>query len=177
MGKLKNIIEEQIEIVRRNGVPVIVNKQGTIEILNYSFNYLDDDFINTEENYIDMLEYYKENNINYEEILKLEKDEYAKITEGVVETFKKFDEDINTRQAIWVSPWCISMIHFIVRNNILHCFVKLRSSDVVKLLISDMRLILELVRKLQEKLNIKNVFVNVNIDSAHIIVIEDITKI
>lgn len=178
MGKLKELIKEQIDIVRKNGVPVIVNNQGTLEILNHSFNFIHDDFIDLEANYKDMMEYYTENKIDYEkEVYELEKGEYSQIIEGVTKIFQIFDTDLHTRQAIWVSPWCISMIHFMVRNNIIHCFVKMRSSNVSRLLISDMCLILSLVRKLQDKLNIKQVFVNVNIDSAHEIIIDDVSKL
>lgn len=170
-----NTIEEQIDIVKKNGVPVIVNNQGTLEVINHSFCLNTQNRIEVNEIKNQVKTYYEKYKIPYKEIEDLEKDEYEKIIDGVTSNFPKILDDINTRQAVWVSPWCISMIHFIVRNNIIYCFVKMRSSNVVKLLASDLGLILTLCSKLQEYLGTNKVIVDVNISSLHIVAIDDIT--
>lgn len=177
MHKLRKIIEDQIHDVRSNGTPVIVNNQGTLELLDKNFTLSFDEYLDPLIIADEIKKYYNEKGIDYFEILKLEKEEYALIQNDIVNyVFPKFDLDINTRQAIWTSNFCISMIHFIVRNNVIYVFVKFRSSNVTKLLMSDMAMILELAAILQKKLLIKYLIVKVNITSMHEVIIENINE-
>lgn len=174
---LKEIIEEQIKLVKSNGYPVIVRGQGTVEINNHNFDIVFDGPIDLLDVIEDCHAYYDFAGMSFDEIIEKEKKEYEKVTKGIKLTFKKLQEDLYTRQAIWVSPWCISMVHFLVRNGIIHCFVKFRSSNVVEVLASDLYQIITCLKDLQDKLEIYLSIIHVNVDSLHYVVVDDVSKI
>lgn len=172
--KIRHLIENLQQEVRENGRPVVVDNKGTIEILNKCFSLSYNELIKIADIEIEMKKYYFENNLNIEDLQELEKEEYTKIAENLYNKFKFFDDDINSRRVLWADDCCISMIHFIVRDNTILCYVHFRSSDVVNKLFSDLFLINIITKKLQEKLNINNVIININTHSLHEIVINQI---
>lgn len=174
--KIRHLVENLQQEVREKGRPVIVDNKGTIELINCNFTLSYTEPIKIVDIEIDMKRYYFENNLNIDELQELEKDEYSKIANRLYDKFKFFDNDINSRRVLWTDDCCISMVQYIVRDNTILCFVNFRSSDVVNKLFSDLFLIHTITRKLQDKLKINKVIINVNAHSLHEIVINRVNK-
>lgn len=174
--ELRHLISSLQQRVRDIGRPVVVNNQGTIELLNENFTISYTDFIKLDDISKSMKSYYSDNNLNVDELIELEKTEYEKIKSELYFRFHYFNSDINSRRVLWSDNCCISMIHYIVRDGVILCYVHLRSSDVVYKLFSDLYLIHEITYKLQQKLNLKNTIIHVNPHSLHEIVISQIKK-
>ena len=103
--------------------------------------------------------------------------EYSEIENELIEKFKLFKEDINSRRVLYTADICISMIHFLIRNNVIYVFVHLRSSDAVFKLFSDLFLIHKLTRRLQDEININKAIIKVNADSFHEIAIRNLSNL
>ncbi|GEM_PF-4809637 len=173
---LRQTIENLHEFIVENGKPVVVDKQGTIEVLNHTFNIMYSGEIDVEDIRRQMKEYYNSHGINMEEVERLEKDEYSKIENTLYDKFLMFDEDIHSRRVLWSDDCCISLIHYIVRDKKIHCYVHLRSSDIVNKLFSDLFLVHKITRALQNKLKINNVLISINGHSMHKLVFDDMNK-
>jgi thymidylate synthase len=177
-GKVVKDMIENVQItVRNNGQPVIVDNSGTIELLyhNFAFQYLDP--IDIEDIHKSMENYYEEKDLDLTELQELEKSEYAEIENELVEKFEFFDQDINSRRVLWTDDCCISMVHYLIRDGVIHCYVHLRSSDVVYKLFSDLYLIHKITKRLQDKLNLYNTNIWINAHSAHEVVIKNVGNI
>jgi hypothetical protein len=173
---LRQIIENLETFIVEKGKPVVVDKQGTIEVLNHSFNITYNSLIDLDDIYKHMRDYYAVNNINMSGIEELEREEYLKIENELYKKFELFNEDIYSRRVIWTNDCCISLIHYIIRDKKIYCFVHLRSSDIVNKLFSDLFLIHKITRKLQDDLNIQNVNICINGHSMHKLVFNNIDK-
>jgi hypothetical protein len=170
---LRNIIELLQEFVINNGKPVVVDGQGTIEVLNKGFTITYNHKIDLFDIRNSMIMYYRQNNINFDKIQELESNEYKTIENELYEKFKIFSEDINSRRVLWSDDCCISMIHYLIRDNRIYCYVNLRSSDVVNKLFSDIFLIHKITAYLQDKLSIDNILININAHSLHKLVLNN----
>jgi hypothetical protein len=124
-----------------------------------------------------MKSYYEERGIDFEEIQQLEEGEYNKISDTILQKAAMFDFDINTRRVLWTDDCCISMLQYIVRENYLYCYLHFRSSDIKNKLFSDLNLIHNITRRLQDKLGIYNATILVIANSFHEIVIKDLGKV
>lgn len=173
---LKHLIENLQQKIRSEGRPVVSNNQGTIELLNEEFTISYENLIDMDDINRSMRRYYFQNNLDIQELQELEKDEYANIENVLYEKFKMFDEDMHSRRVLWSDDCCISLIHFLIRDKTILCYVNLRSSDVIYKLFSDLTLIHKITSNLQQKLNIKNAIIEVNAHSLHEIAINKIKK-
>ena len=109
-----------------------------------------------------------------------EKEYYAKITSKVVETIQKEFLGLNSvkmpqkhdsRRFIYTDDSCISMIHFLWRNNILNVSATLRSSNVIKTLWADYEFLKYLSDRVSKEMQLKSspIQLQINIRSAHIV--------
>jgi hypothetical protein len=174
---VRQIIERTQRDVKELGFPVISAGQGTVELLDYSFVVAYHDRINLDDIRSEMNDYYKDKNLNLDEIEQLEENEYKLIEETLLAKFPLFDEDIHSRRVLWTNDCCISMIHYLIRDKVIYCYLHLRSSDVIYKLFSDLFLIHKITRQLQDKLNIDSVSILVNAHSIHEVVIKDINQV
>ena len=164
---LRNTVEAMISYVKYEGHPVIVNNQGTLEIINFGFKLAYSSLIDLVDIRKHMTEYYEQNNIDISSLEELERAEYSIITTKLYEKFKLFKQDKNSRQVLFTDNCCISMIQFLIRNNSILCFMNMRSSDVENKLFSDLYLIHRIIRKLQESENLNCVKFMFNANSLH----------
>lgn len=170
--QLRCIIDKIQQQVRTEGVPVIVDGKGTIELLNKVYSLCYQEQINVDSIKRSMNEYYDEKGLDLEELEELEKDEYARIYNTLVSKFDYFDDDMHSRRVLWTDDCCISMVHYLVRNNTIYCYFHLRSSDIVYKLFADLNLIHRITRRLQDKLGIYNTIIYCNAHSFHEIVLK-----
>ena len=109
-----------------------------------------------------------------------EKEYYSKITSKVVETIQKEFLGLNSvkmpqkhdsRRFIYTDDSCISMIHFLWRNNILNVSATLRSSNVIKTLWADYEFLKYLSDRVSKEMQLKSspIQLQINIRSAHIV--------
>ena len=169
---LKQIIEGIQEQVRTEGIPVLVDGKGTVELLNKVYTICYKEPIDTESIAQSMAQYYEEKGLDLQGLQELEKDEYQKIFDELTIKFSYFDNDLHSRRVLWTDDCCISMVHYLVRNNTIYCYFHLRSSDIVYKLFSDLNLIHKITRSLQDKLGIYNTIIYVNAHSFHEIVLK-----
>lgn len=174
---LKHSILNLQEKLRANGKPVVVDNVGTIEILFESFAFVYNEPIDLDDIKKHMEDYYAEKGLDLKELQELEKTEYQKIYDEIMEKAKQFDDDIHSRRVLWTDDCCISMLQYLVRNNHLYCYLHLRSSDAVYKLFSDLNLIHIITRRLQDKLDIYNTTILVTANSFHEIAIKNISKV
>lgn len=174
---LKNTILDLQDKLRSNGIPVVVDGKGTIEQLFQTFAFSYSQPIDLDDIKKHMEDYYAEKGLDLKELQELEKTEYQKIYDEIMEKSKQFDEDIHSRRVLWTDDCCISMLQYLVRNNHLYCYLHLRSSDAVYKLFSDLNLIHTITRRLQDKLGIYNTTILVTANSFHEIAIKDINKV
>lgn len=159
------------DLVTVEGDPVIVDGMGTVEILNKEFTLTFSDKIDMISIDSEMNNYYKDRELDLAELQELEKDEYQKIIDEFIgNKFEFFNKDLYSRRVLWTDDCCISMVHFLIRDGIINCFVHLRSSDVIYKLFSDVRLVLYITSYLQDKLNINFAKINFNAHSFHQVV-------
>ena len=81
------------------------------------------------------------------------------------------EEDTNSRRFIYTDNTCLSLFHFIVREDILICDFFIRSSDTKNTLMYDLNFLKCLSQDVMSCLevdSIKAVRMNVKINSAHI---------
>ncbi len=164
---LRQVIENLQLFVVEKGKPVLVDGQGTIEVLNHSFNISYNSQIDIADIKKNMVEYYNSHKIDLKSIEELEKEEYSKIENELLSKFSLFDEDLHSRRVLWSDDCCISLIHYLVRDSKIYCYVHLRSSEVEQKLFSDMYLVHKITRALQDKLNIDVAMIFVNGHSMH----------
>jgi thymidylate synthase len=174
---VKDLIFSLQERLTQRGNPVVVDNMGTIETLFESFAFVYDEPIDTDDIRKHMKQYYEERGINFDEIEKLEAGEYQKIFDTIMDKSRFFKDDIHSRRVLWTDDCCISMVQFLVRQNELYCTLHLRSSDVKNKLFSDVNLIHNITRRLQDKLGIYNATILVIANSFHEIVIKDLGKV
>lgn len=169
---LREIILKIQDQVRTEGSPVIVDGKGTVELLNRVYVLKYDELINTDRIQEHMKNYYKEEGLDYSELEELEKDEYKKISDTLEGKFHYFEDDIHSRRVLWTDDCCISMVHYLIRNKTIYCYMHLRSSDVHLKLFADLNLIHKITRSLQDKLGLYNAIIYVNAHSFHEVVLE-----
>jgi thymidylate synthase len=167
---LKNTVESLVHYVATKGSPVIANKQGTLEVLNEGFTITHKEPIDIENIKASMLQYYEENEIDYKNLEELEKTEYSVIMTELFEKFELFKQDKHSRQVLFTDDCCISMIHYLIRNNEIYCYMHMRSSDCEKKLFSDLYVVHKITRKLQDMMGINLVNFYFNSDSMHLII-------
>ncbi|MDF2615467.1 MAG: hypothetical protein K0Q47_122 [Sedimentibacter sp.] len=173
---LRQMIENLETFIVEKGKPVVVDNQGTIEVLNHSFNITYNSIIDIEDIQKHMKDYYDVNGIDYSKIEELEKNEYSLIENELYSKFALFNDDIHSRRVLWSDDCCISLIHYLIRDKKIYCFVHLRSSDIVNKLFSDLFLIHKITRQLQDDLDIKDVNICVNGHSMHKLVLNNMNK-
>ena len=109
-----------------------------------------------------------------------EKEYYAKITSEVLEKIQKEFLGLNSvkmpqkhdsRRFIYTDESCISMIHFLWRDNALNVSATLRSSNVVKTLWADYEYLKYLCDRVSKEMQVKNcpIQLQIQIRSAHIV--------
>ena len=109
-----------------------------------------------------------------------EKDYYDKIMNGFLNKISKEFIGLNeynkpqtheSRRFIYTDDSCISMIHLLLRDNVIDFNVTMRSSNVVRTLWADYEFLKILAYEAAEKLEFKYIPIklNLNIRSAHII--------
>ena len=83
---------------------------------------------------------------------------------------KNVKENLTSRRFIYTSETCISLAHFLVRENTLDCKYFVRSSDVKNILYYDINFLKYLSKSVYDYLNLKNCNcrISVSINSAHI---------
>ena len=173
---LRNTVEAMQAYVVSQGDPVIVNNQCTLEILNFGFDLSYSYLIDVEDIKKNMLDYYSENEIDYKNLEELEKNEYSVIMTKLFEKFELLKQDKNSRQVLFTDDCCISMIHYLIRNNKIYCYMHMRSSDCINKLFSDLNLVHRITRKLQDITGICFVDFNFTANSLHQI-IYDVKKV
>lgn len=174
LQSIGELIQNLAMQVKELGSPVKVREMDTIELLDVSFDVKSDtrlDLVQVRDN---IKEAYIHNKIDFDQVQAEENDEYKIIHQQVKEKWKLFEEDINSRQVVWSSDWCISYLHFMIRDERVICIVHFRSSDVYKLLGSDLLFILTLIQDLQQQQNIEKFKLIVHIDSLHIVLGDEI---
>lgn len=174
---LKYTILNLQESLRVNGTPVVTDGKGTIEKLFESFALSYNEPIDLDDIQKHMKDYYDEKGLDIKELQELEKSEYQKIYDEIMIKAEQFDDDIHSRRVLWTDDCCISMLHYLVRNNQLQCYLHLRSSDVVYKLFSDLNLIHIITKRLQDKLGLYNTIILVTANSFHEVVIKDMNKV
>lgn len=165
--KLRSIVEHNKRKIVTFGDPIIADGKCTIEMIGHSFIISYNEYIDTVSINNELISFCFDNNIDYQNLLKLEKDEYQKIYNTITSKFVYFEDDIHSRRVLWTDDCCMSMIQLLVRNNTINCFLILRSSDVVGKQFSDLNLVHLIIRAAQDKLNIKNVCLRVTAHSMH----------
>ena len=109
-----------------------------------------------------------------------EKEYYASISSKLLEKIQKEFLGLNSvkkpqkhdsRRFIYTDDSCISMIHFLWRDNILNVSAVLRSSNVIKTLWADYEFLKYLCDKVSNEMQLKNskIELNIQIRSAHIV--------
>lgn len=175
------MVRELIDTIQSDvtlfGSPVTVDGKGTIELMNTSYRLNFNDIIDIDNIRKELEFYFFEKNFDLKELQELEKSEYKKIEDEILEKAEQFHEDKHSRRVLWTDDCCISMIQYLIRNNTLHCFVNLRSSDTVYKLFSDLTLILNITRRLQIDHALYNSVINLSSNSFHIIAIDNLKKV
>ena len=109
-----------------------------------------------------------------------EKNYYATIKNGVLKNIKKEISGDNeygrsqdpktTRRFVFTQDSCISLIHTMLRNNVLNVHVVCRSSDVVNTFPYDLKFLIHIAASIRSELDLNNtVILNCAMNSAHII--------
>ena len=120
------------------------------------------------------------NDINYEDLnYEKEKEYYEHLKKDMILKLKNefaginttnIKQDINSRRFIYTSDSCISLAHFLFRDNILDCKYFLRSSNTKDILKYDLNFLKYLTKCVYDFLNLENIKtrIKVTINSAHI---------
>jgi len=96
-----------------------------------------------------------------------ESDQYNFMYNALFDASKKFEDDRDTRQAVFVSSeWCPSLIHLMIREDILLVTATYRSVDIDKLG-SDLKFLANTTKDLLTHLKLKNGHVKMSIISLH----------
>ena len=145
-----------LALIESEGEYVMVNRKDTRELLDVSFN-------------VDTNKLYELSRIQYDyvtnKLLECRNDMYKMI--GIL------SQDLYSRQVCFTLnlegeyPNCIVSIHFLIRNNVLHCFVYQRSLDVKNKLHQDIYFVQKLLHILSNHFRIKETKLRFIIGSLH----------
>lgn len=117
-------IEYLIKVIEKNGLFV----NNTLELQNINYKFKD---ISRER----MSKYLRKNKLRNEKFEKLYYDRiYHSIKHIINSQMTEYGQNLYSRRFIFDSSECISNVHFMYRENVLNCYVNIRSSNVKKIL-------------------------------------------
>lgn len=154
-----------------------VNVGNTIELQDCQFTLNVNNF-NFDEEEKDIMQWYKDFGMSYDEKLDTEIDHYEFLKYAIQHKISEVNyffpsTTIDTcRKYIIFSADCISMIHIVVRKDSCTMNVYMRSSDLIRLLPMDLLHLCRIFQSVQERHNIKknNNEINLHIASLHMYV-------
>lgn len=169
---LNSLMLMETNIIRIEGKPVLVRGMNTKEMLGLTLKlkYSDFNIFDFLENYY---EYYHKIKIDPAKYLSDSGKEYRTLFDRLNEFKQSFIEDFLTRRNVFLSgkkTWCITNIHWMIRSEVLYCYVNIRSSDFKRVLYTDIYVILQLCQSIRKKFRTKGIDLTININSAHIYV-------